>query len=66
MPFEGYEGVAGLGVPEAEGLVVACGEDADAVGGEGAGSDGLLMPFEGYDGVAGLGIPEAQALVVAC
>ena len=49
----------GFGIPEAQRLVVATGEQALAVGRKGDAPDHALMPGEGADLVPGFGIPEA-------
>jgi hypothetical protein len=63
MTLEHPQAVAGVQVPEPEGVVPAGGEQPAAIGGEGAGVDPALMTLEHPQAVAGVQVPEPEGVV---
>ncbi len=65
MAGEGAGLLAGFGIPEAQRLDIAAGEQASAIGRKGDASHRTVMAGVGADLLAGFGIPEAQRVVPA-
>ena len=66
MPRKRGERGAGLGVPQARGVVPGCGDDARAVRAERRGQHPIRMPRERGDRRAGPAVPQACGVVVGC
>ncbi len=66
MGAEGLEEFAGLGGPELDGLVPACGGEDFGVGGEGDGGDDGGVGEKSVKECAGFGVPEFDLFFAIC